>query len=173
MSFKSFRWFILALGLGAATAAQAQTGRSTVAVAPLASAPQVVVPADAWFTDLAAAQARARATNRPLVAVFSGSDWCKPCVTYEQEVFSQPAFAAYAKDRLVLAHFDFPRLPQHQLPAAQAKLNDTAKAQLNREGDFPLAVIVLPNGEILAKTGYISGGPAAFEAYLKKLLPTL
>lgn len=92
---------------------------------------------------------------------------------YEQEVFSQPEFEAYAKDRLVLAHFDFPRQKKNQPTAAQVKLNETAAAQLNREGDFPLAVVISPEGKVLAKTGYIAGGPAAFEAYLKKVVPSL
>jgi len=92
---------------------------------------------------------------------------------YEQEVFAKPEFMAYAKDKLVLAHFDFPRLKKNQLPAAQQKMNDAAAAQLNREGDFPLAVVISPEGKVLAKTGYIAGGPAAFEAYLKKVVPTL
>ena len=155
---------------------------------PVASAPQVVVaavpaaasaPAPAteapagWLTDLDAAKAAAKAAKRPILAVFSGSDWCKPCIMYEQEVFSKPEFMAYAKDRLVLAHFDFPRMKKNQLPAAQQKLNDAAAAQLNREGDFPLAVVISPEGKVLAKTGYLTGGPAAFEAYLKKVVPTL
>ena len=145
---------------------------------PVGAPPQVVLPAPAdalagWLTDLGVAQARAKATNRPILAVFSGSDWCKPCVTYEQEVFAQPEFAAYAKDRLVLAHFDFPRQKRNQPTAAQAKLNEAAAAQLNREGDFPLAVVVAPDGRVLAKTGYIAGGPAAFATYLKKVVPTL
>lgn len=155
---------------------------------PVASAPQVVIaaapataaaPAPAadapagWLTDLDAAKAAAKATNRPILAVFSGSDWCKPCIMYEQEVFAKPEFMAYAKDKLVLAHFDFPRMKKNQLPAAQQKLNDGAAAQLNREGDFPLAVVISPEGKVLAKTGYLAGGPAAFEAYLKKVVPTL
>ncbi|WP_083320793.1 thioredoxin family protein [Hymenobacter glacialis] len=143
-------------------------------VSPLISAPQVLVDSPAaWLSDLGAAQAQAKATNRPVLVVFSGSDWCKPCIIYEQEVFSQPAFAAYAKDRLVLAHFDFPRQKRNKPTAAQLKLNETAAAQLNRSGDFPLAVLLSPEGQVLAKTGYIAGGPAAFEAYLKKVLPTL
>lgn len=154
-------------------------------VSPLVSAPQVVeaapsAPAIAaaevpggWLTNLDAAKAAAKAANRPILAVFSGSDWCKPCIMYEQEVFAKPEFAAYAKDKLVLAHFDFPRLKKNQLPAAQQKTNDAAAAQLNREGDFPLAVVLSPEGKVLAKTGYIAGGPAAFEAYLKKVVPTL
>ncbi|GAB3291230.1 hypothetical protein GCM10027511_04220 [Hymenobacter humi] len=149
---------------------------------PLISAPQVIVDAPVvageaaapgWLSDLSAAKAQAKATNRPIVAVFSGSDWCKPCIMYEQEVFSKPEFAAFAKDRLVLAHFDFPRQKRNQPTAAQLKLNEAAAGQLNREGDFPLAVIISPEGKVLAKTGYIAGGPAAFEAYLKKVVPTL
>jgi thiol-disulfide isomerase/thioredoxin len=148
-------------------------------VSPAASAPQVVtaVPAaeglTGWIADLGAAQVQAKATNRPILAVFSGSDWCKPCIMYEQEVFAKPEFAAYAQDRLVLAHFDFPRLKKNQPSAAQLKLNEAAAAQLNREGDFPLAVVIAPDGKVLAKTGYIAGGPAAFEAYLKKVVPSL
>ena len=151
-------------------------------VTPVVSEPQVVVATPAapaanapagWLTDLDAAKAAAKTANRPILAVFSGSDWCKPCIMYEQEVFAKPEFMAYAKDKLVLAHFDFPRLKKNQLPAAQQKTNDAAAAQLNREGDFPLAVVISPEGKVLAKTGYIAGGPAAFEAYLKKVVPTL
>ena len=172
----------------AAMPAPAPAPQPTPAVA---SAPQVVTPAPApvvatvaaaapmaevptgWLTDLETAKAAAKAANRPLLAVFSGSDWCKPCIMFEQEVFSKPEFMSYAKDKLVLAHFDFPRMKKNQLPAAQQKLNDAAAAQINREGDFPLAVLVSPEGKVLAKTGYIAGGPAAFEAYLKKAVPTL
>jgi uncharacterized protein YyaL (SSP411 family) len=136
---------------------------------PVVSGETPAAPAT-WFADLAAAQAQAKATNRPLVVVFSGSDWCQPCVVFEQEVFSQPAFAAYAHNRVVLAHFDYPRQARNQPTPTQAKLNQTAAAQLNREGDFPLAVIVSPQGKVLAKTGYIPGGPAAFQGYLNKIL---
>ena len=150
-------------------------------VSPAVSAPQQVVAAtgmategmDGWLSDLGAARAQAKATNRPILAVFSGSDWCKPCIMYEQEVFAKPEFAEYAKSRLVLAHFDFPRLKKNQPSAAQLKLNEAAAEQLNREGDYPLAVIIAPDGKVLAKTGYIAGGPAAFEAYLKKVVPSL
>ena len=146
-----------------------------VPTSPGVSAPQVVkaeLPAG-WMVDLGAAQAQAKAVNRPILAVFSGSDWCKPCIMYEQEVFAKPEFMTYAKDKLVLAHFDFPRQKRNQPTAAQLRLNEAAAAQLNKEGDFPLAVVIAPDGKVLAKTGYIAGGPAAFEAYLKKVVPTL
>ncbi len=183
------RAFVLGLILASTSPSQAQQAAVTAPgkitapnapqpTSPVASTPQVVLPASAdgmagWLTDLGKAQAQAKATNRPILAVFSGSDWCKPCIVYEQEVFAKPEFADYAKDRLILARFDFPRQKRNQPSAAQLKLNETAAAQLNREGDFPLAVVIAPDGKVLAKTGYIAGGPAAFEVYLKKIVPTL
>ena len=136
---------------------------------PVAAQPAQPAPVASWHTNLAAAQALAKATHRPLLAVFSGSDWCKPCVQFEQEVFAQPAFTKYAQNRLVLAHFDYPRQPQNQPPAAQLALNKTAGAQLNPGGDFPLAVLVSAEGQVLARSGYVAGGPAAFEVWLKSV----
>ncbi|MDO7876521.1 thioredoxin family protein [Hymenobacter sp. ASUV-10] len=162
------RFRAVVLGLMLLALAPARPGIAAVQLLP----PAAEVPTG-WLGDLSAAQAQARATNRPLLVVFSGSDWCKPCIMYEQEVFAQPDFMAFAKDRLVLAHFDFPRLKKNQPSAAQLKLNEAAAAQLNRAGDFPLVVIISPEGKVLAKTGYLAGGPAAFTAYLKQVVPTL
>lgn len=127
-------------------------------------------PTATWTSDLSAALQQAKATNKPVLAVFSGSDWCKPCIMLKQEVFDKPEFEQFAKDKLVLARFDFPRGRKNKLPAAQTKLNEAAAAQLNNEGAFPLVVLVSPEGKVLAKSGYRAGGPAAFDAYLTQLL---
>ena len=127
----------------------------------------------AWLSDLSTAQAQAKATNRPCWWFFQVPTGVSPASCTSRRFSRKPAFTAYAKDRLVLAHFDFPRQKRNQPTAAQLKLNEAAAAQLNRSGDFPLAVLLSPEGQVLAKTGYIAGGPAAFEAYLKKVLPAL
>ena len=160
-----FRLASLAAVLLCAAPALAQTA------APLAPGTAAPRPAPTpWFANLAAAQAEAKTSHCVLLAVFSGSDWCKPCVQFEQEVFAQPAFAAYAQGRLVLAHFDYPRQPQNQPSAAQRALNKAAGAQLNPGGDFPLAVLVSAEGKVLARSGYVAGGPVAFAAYLRAVL---
>ena len=145
--------FFLLLGLLLAAGARAQTPSAT-----------------AWNTDLTAALAQAKASQRPVLAVFSGSDWCKPCIMLKQEVFDQPEFAQYAQDKFVLARFDFPRNRKNQLPPAQTKLSEQAAAQLNKEGTFPLVVLLSPEGKVLAKSGYRPGGPAVYDAYLSQLL---
>jgi uncharacterized protein YyaL (SSP411 family) len=127
-------------------------------------------PAASWNTDLVAALQQAKAAQKPVLAVFSGSDWCKPCIMLKQEVFDQAEFEQYAKDRFVLARFDFPRNKKNKLPADQTKLNEQAASQLNNDGTFPLVVLLSPEGKVLAKTGYRPGGPAAYDAYLTQLL---
>jgi len=124
----------------------------------------------AWQTSLDAAVQQAKTTQRPVVAVFSGSDWCKPCIMLEQEVFEKPEFTQFAKDKFVLAHFDFPRNKKNKLPAAQNALNEQAAAKLNPEGEFPLVVVLSPEGKVLAKSGYKAGGPAVYDAYLQQFL---
>jgi len=128
------------------------------------------VPAPAWTSDLSAALAQAKTSQRPVLAVFSGSDWCKPCMMLKQEVFDQPEFTRFAQDKLVLARFDFPRNKKNRLPEAQTKLNEQAAAQLNAAGEFPLVVLLSPAGKVLARSNYRPGGPPAFEQFLRPYL---
>ena len=142
-----------------------------LAAGPLTAAPALAqTPAPVWYSSLPAALAQAQASQRPVLAVFSGSDWCKPCIMLKQEVFDQPEFAQYAQDKFVLARFDFPRNKKNRLPAAQTQLNEEAAAKLNEEGAFPAVVLLSPAGKVLARTGYRPGGATAYDAYLTQLL---
>ena len=127
-------------------------------------------PTTTWSSSLPAALEQAKASQKPVLAVFSGSDWCKPCMMLKQEVFDQPEFAQYAKDKFVLARFDFPRNKKNALSKDQTQLNEAAAAQLNKEGAFPAVVLLSPEGRVLARTGYRPGGVAAYDAYLDQLL---
>ena len=145
----------------------------TILSAPLAALPagaQTSAAQPAWVSSLPAALAQAQASQKPVLAVFSGSDWCKPCMMLKQEVFDQPEFASFAKDKFVLARFDFPRNKKNRLDAAQTKLNEDAAAQLNQAGEFPAVVLLSPAGKVLARTGYRPGGATAYDAYLTQLL---
>lgn len=145
--------------LGAAPATFAQT-------APAAASAAGAV----WNSTLDAALQQAKATNRPVLAVFSGSDWCKPCIMLKQEVLDKPEFERFAREKFVLARFDFPRSKKNKLSADQTRQNELAAARFNQEGSFPLVVLISPEGKVLARTGYRAGGEAAYEAHLNSLL---
>ncbi|WP_240676238.1 thioredoxin family protein [Botryobacter ruber] len=112
----------------------------------------------------------AAAEHKPILMVFAGSDWCKPCIMLRKEVWDTPEFQTYAKDHFVLLELDFPRFKKNQLPAEQTRHNEQLAGRYNKEGVFPLVVLTDEKGQVLAKTGYQPGGPENYIAHLKQIL---
>jgi len=142
---KLFAWFTILL-LGAASLATAETG---------------------WLTDFEQAKEEAAARKVPILADFSGSDWCGWCIRLDKEVFSQPAFKAYAAENLVLFLADFPsRTPQAE---ALKKQNRQLADRYGIQG-YPTVLLLDIEGEVLERTGYQAGGASAYVEHLKSLL---
>ncbi len=118
-----------------------------------------------WLTDLPKAQAQAKAENKMVMLDFTGSDWCGWCIRLNKEVFSQTAFAEYAKQNLVLVEVDFPRLKK--LSDAQKAANDALQKKYKIEG-YPTIIVLNGEGKKVGELGYMKGGPAAFIAELDK-----
>jgi protein disulfide-isomerase len=78
-------------------------------VLPLAGLASCAKPAPlAWLDDYAAAVKQARAEDKNILLNFTGSDWCVNCFRLDDEVFSKPEFADYARGHYVLVTVDFP-----------------------------------------------------------------
>lgn len=123
-----------------------------------------------WHTDESTAIEAAQEVNRPILLVFSGSDWCRPCMQMDQSIFQSEAFQTYADKHLVLLKADFPRRRKNQLDSAsQAEAAELAQA-FNPEGLFPTLVLMAPNGEQLIRTGFHESWPA-LQATLQPHLP--
>jgi protein disulfide-isomerase len=122
---------------------------------------------EGWMTDFEAAQAKAKAENKPLLLDFTGSDWCGWCIRLDEEVFSQAAFREYAAAELVLVEIDFPRRTDQP---AKLKAQNEALAQKYGIRGFPTILVLSPEGELIEKTGYRRGGPQAYVAHIKEIL---
>ncbi|CAI8334931.1 MAG: Disulfide bond reductase DsbH [Opitutia bacterium UBA7350] len=121
----------------------------------------------AWETDFEAAQAKAKATGKPMLLDFTGSDWCGWCIRLKKEVFSQAEFIDYAASAFVLVTVDFPRgKPQSE---ALQQQNDALAKKYGVSG-FPTIILLSPDGALLAETGYLRGGAENYVAHLKELL---
>ena len=124
-------------------------------------------PAWEWMTDWKAAQARAKAENKPILIDFSGSDWCGWCIKLDEEVFAQPEFQKWAPDHVIPFLADFPR----KTPLADdVKMQNQALASVYGIEGFPTVILVRPDGTVIAKTGYQAGGAEKYIAHLEKLL---
>lgn len=106
-----------------------------------------------WHTDFAAAQAQARAENKPIVLDFTGSDWCGWCITMRQQVLETPDFLAYAREKFVLMEVDLPRNTA-KMTAQQLQQNKDL-VQRYKVTTFPTVVVISPEGELLG--GFVGG----------------
>lgn len=98
--------------------------------------------------------------------VFSGSDWCAPCIKLEKEIWESAEFQAYAKENYVMLRADFPRKKANQLPEAQARKNGELAEKYNSKGFFPLVVVLDDHGQVMGETGYKKMSPQEYIGHL-------
>lgn len=104
-----------------------------------------------WQTDFEKARQLARNEHKLILLSFSGSDWCAPCINLHKDIFESSEFMQYASEHLVLVNVDFPRLKKHKLSADQQAKNDHLADIYNKEGIFPLTILVTADGKVVKK----------------------
>ena len=109
-----------------------------------------------WIVGWKAASTKATESKRPVLANFTGSDWCGWCKKLKKEVFDTKEFLDWAKTSVVLLEVDFPH--GKALPAALKKENDALSKKHKVEG-FPTILIMSSEGKVLGELGYMEGGP--------------
>ena len=109
-----------------------------------------------WLEDFEAAKTEAEALEKPILLLFTGSDWCPPCMRLERTVFKDDAFKEFANENLVLAMADFPR--RRQQNRAQKEANEALRQRFEIRG-YPTMVLLDEKGELKERFGY--GGQEA------------
>ena len=102
-----------------------------------------------WETDFETAKKKAAENHQLILLNFSGSDWCAPCVATKKNYFDSDTFNKMAKDHLVLLNADFPRKKKNQLSDDQTKKNEALADKYNKEGNFPLTLLLDANGKVI------------------------
>jgi protein disulfide-isomerase len=120
------------------------------------------------MTDMDKAMKLSAKTGKPILADFSGSDWCGWCMKLDREVFSQKIFKDFAKDNLILVLLDFPR--SKVIPANVKKQNRALAAKYGIRS-YPTVLLLDSKGKVLLKTGYRRGGPQKYVDFLKSKMP--
>jgi len=108
-------------------------------------------PSISWQTDIQKAEQSAKTEHKFIILNFSGSDWCGPCIRLHKEVFDSEVFTNYASGHLVLLNADFPRAKKNQLSKEQQKKNDEMADVYNKDGVFPLTLLLNADGKVLKR----------------------
>ena len=114
---------------------------------------------EGWHVLLDEAFQESKKTGKPIMANFTGSDWCGWCKRLDKSVFHQPGFDKWAKDNVVLLELDFPR--RFKLPPAVVQQNRGLQQSFGVRGYPTVWLFDLdkdPEGKFaisaLGKTGY-------------------
>lgn len=99
-----------------------------------------------WSTGYDAALARAAKEKRPVLALFTGSDWCPYCVQLEKKVLKDSSFQKFAEKNVVLLYLDFPRKKQ-----LDAKLSEQNKKLREKYGvkAYPTSLLLSAEGKVI------------------------
>lgn len=116
---------------------------------------------DGWLTNLDEAFLQSKKTGKPIMANFTGSDWCGWCKKLSADVFVKPEFKTWAEKNVVLLELDFPRMKQ--LPD-DLKQQNAGLQQVFGVGGYPTVWIFKMSKdeekqqysiEAIGKTGYM------------------
>ena len=122
--------------------------------------------AQEWKTNFEEAKKEATNNNKNILLVFQGSDWCGPCIKLDKEVWSTLEFQNLSKNHFVMLKADFPRKKANKLSESLTIQNRKLAEKYNKEGFFPLVVVLSKEGNVLGKMGYEKTNSTA---YFKKL----
>ena len=100
--------------------------------------------------------------NQKLILVFSGSDWCIPCIKLEKEIWEDESFKTYARENYILLRADFPKRKKNILPKEKQTHNDKLAERFNAAGYFPLVVVISPEEKVLGQLGYEKSTPEKY-----------
>jgi thioredoxin-related protein len=158
--------FAAALAMQAPTPAPAPAPKP--ATRPAAEAKTDAAGSDHFLADFDAAVEVAKKEHKDLLVDFTGSDWCGWCIKLHKEVFEFNSFLAGAEKSFVLVALDFPNGDDAKKRVPHPERNDELMKKYEVQG-FPTVLLMTPEGDVFAKTGYRDGGPDKYLENVKKI----
>ena len=114
---------------------------------------------EGWHTQIEVAYAESQETGKPIMANFTGSDWCGWCKRLDKSVFIHKEFKDWAAKNVVLLELDFPR--RKQVPSEIQRQNADLQRAFQVRGFPTVWLFDLTkddagqfNVNALGKTGY-------------------
>jgi thioredoxin-related protein len=107
-----------------------------------------------WNTNFEEVKAKAEKENKNILLVFSGSDWCGPCIKLDNVVWKSSEFQAEADKSWVIYKADFPKKKANQLSQELTETNNKLAEKYNKNGSFPLVLLLDKKGKTIGVIGF-------------------
>jgi len=121
------------------------------------------------FQDAGAVFQQAAEAKKPVLLIFSGSDWCAPCMQFEKNISSTPEFQSFIHDNLFIIKADFPQ--RKKISENQKKQNEQLAETYNPKGLFPHLILLRPDQTVLATLTFSNQTVSEFISEIKHYYP--
>ncbi len=121
-----------------------------------------------WLSSLDLAKEQAKAQNKPIYLIFTGTNWCPWCIKLERQVYDKPAFWDSFHDKFIFVKYDINR-----------KRTDEQTHLMDKYGimGVPSILILNADGQEIGRLGYPSssmgGGKNPLEVHSGQLTDIL
>lgn len=112
--------------------------------------------AQEWTSDLGEAISRASAENKKVLLFFTVPDACESCVELEEAIWKSEEFSKF-DDHYVLARAAFNYNSHTSISATEKAENLLIVEKYNKDGFFPLVVILDKNARVMGSKGTYNG----------------
>ena len=107
-----------------------------------------------WKTNFDEVKEQALKENKNILLVFSGSDWCAPCIKLDKVVWKSDEFKSESEKYWVIYKADFPKKKANQLTPELTEINNKLAEKYNKNGSFPLVVLLDKTAKVIGMTGF-------------------
>jgi thiol-disulfide isomerase/thioredoxin len=108
-------------------------------------------------------------TNKPVILIFSGIDWCAPCIKMEKEIFNTEYFKNNSSNFLIY-FAKFPRRSKNKLDLKLQEENKILAEKYNKQGVFPKIVIFNEDLKVIKELYYENTTPEEFVKKINSIL---
>lgn len=110
------------------------------------------------FSTFAITLASGQDSTQYKLIVFSGSDWCKPCIRFKTETLSTEELKTYfTLNNIEVYVADFPRKNSLKPSKDTVAYNEQLASEYNQDGFFPRIVLLDAKGKLVfAKNGFVA-----------------
>ena len=102
----------------------------------------------------------AKDSRKAVLLIFSGSDWCQPCIRFHNTILTDSFFTRFARQTLVLLEADFPQ--RKKLTQQVIVQNEALAARYNPDGLFPYILLLKPDKSVVRIVEYINQSSRTF-----------
>jgi len=126
--------------------------------------------AQQWLTSFEEAKQKALEQEKHIILVFSGSDWCIPCIKLERYVLNTEKFLQNTSQNYILLKADFPRKKKNKLSQEIQEQNNRLVEKYNKRREFPMIVVLNKMGNKLGEIGYKKVNPDTYISFLDQMI---